>query len=105
SPIGRYAGALADLVLGDDSAASALVPTLDGATAIPPAVRRSLAALASHDRSAYEAAIRDLIADFESREEFLEDMPVADTVLAFQALAAERGLDVRLASPLLPEPS
>src|SRR5262249_35843940 len=64
SPIGRYAGALADLVLGDDSAASALVQTLDGATAIPPAVRRSLAALASHDRSAYEAAIRDLIADF-----------------------------------------
>jgi hypothetical protein len=29
-------------------------------------------------------------------------MPVADTVLALQALAAQRGIDVTLESPLLP---
>mgnify|MGYP001339310251 CR=1 FL=1 len=33
----------------------------------------------------------------------LEDLPVADTVLAFEKLAASRGLDVELTSPLLPD--
>ena len=102
SPIGRYAAALADLVLEEDGAATALVPTLRGAESIPPAVVDSLAALAGRDASAYESSITALVADFESRDEFLEDIPVADTVLAFQALAAERGIAAELASPLLP---
>ena len=42
------------------------------------------------------------MADFEARDAFLEDIPVADTVLALQELAAERGLDVALASSVLP---
>jgi hypothetical protein len=103
SPIGRYAAALAHLVRCGDDAASRLVTTLEGAEAIPPAVVTSLSALASRDGSVYETAIRALVADFEARDEFLEDIPVADTVLAFQVLAAERGLAVELASPLLPE--
>ena len=37
---------------------------------------------------AYRAAIEALVADFEARAEFLEDIAVADTVLALQALAA-----------------
>jgi hypothetical protein len=102
-PIGRYAATLADLVLEQDGDAAALVPTLVGAESIPPAVADGLAALAGRDASAYDSSIRALVADFESREEFLEDIPVADTVLAFQALAAERALGVELASPLLPE--
>jgi hypothetical protein len=102
SPIGRYAAALAELVLDEDSAAEALVPTLRGAESIPPAVVDSLAALAMRDASAYDSSIRALVADFESREEFLEDIPVADTVLAFQALAAERGIAAELVSPLVP---
>jgi len=104
-PIGRYAAALADLVLEDDGAARALVPTLRGAESIPTAVVDSLAALAERDASAYDRSVRALVADFESREEFLEDTPVADTVLAFQALAHERGLAVALSSPLLPDPA
>jgi len=103
SPIGRYAAALADLVLEEDGDAAALVPTLRGAGSIPPAVADSLAALAGRDASAYDSSIRALVADFESRDEFLEDLPVADTVLAFQALAAQRAMGVELASPLLPE--
>jgi hypothetical protein len=103
SPIGRYAAALADLVLEEDDDAAVLVPTLRGAGSIPPAVADGLAALAGRDASAYDSSVRALVADFESREEFLEDIPVADTVLAFQALAAERALGVELASPLLPE--
>jgi hypothetical protein len=102
SPIGRYAAALARLVLGDDAEAAAIASTLAGEAAIPPAVADSLSALAAPDSDAYEAAIVALVADFESREEFLEDIPVADTVLAFQVLAAARGISVPLASPLLP---
>ena len=102
SPIGRYAATLAELVLGDDEGAAALVPTLAGADAIPRTVVRSLAALAEADAAQYDVAIRDLVADFESREEFLEDVPVADTVLALQVLAAARGLDVELGSVTLP---
>ncbi len=62
----------------------------------------ALAALAARDAAAYETAIRALVADFEARDEFLEDTAVADTVLALQVLAQERGLAVELESPLLP---
>jgi hypothetical protein len=103
SPIGRYAGALALLVLEDDAAAAAIVPTLAGAESIPPAVTASLHAVAAGDADGYETAVNALVADFEAREEFLEDVPVADTVLAFQVLAAERGVVVELTSAVLPE--
>jgi len=43
-----------------------------------------------------------VLASFEARDEYLEDLPVADTVLVLQALARERGLDVPLRSPVLP---
>ena len=102
SPIGRYAAALAELVLGDDAAAAVLVPTFADAESIPPAVTRSLGALAANDASAYEVAVRALVLDFEAREEFLEDIPVADTVLALQALAVERAISVSLTSSVLP---
>jgi len=102
SPIGRYAAALARLVVGEDSDAAELATTFDGEASLPEAVTASLAALAAHDRPAYESAIRALVADFESREEFLEDVAVADTVLALQVLARDRRIDVELASRLLP---
>ena len=102
SPIGRYAAALGYLVLGKDDEAAALAETLVEESAIPPSVTESLAALAARDTFEYEIAIRALVADFEAREEFLEDTPVADTVLALQVLAASRGLAVDLSSPMLP---
>jgi hypothetical protein len=102
SPIGRYAATLASLVLEDDSTAAALAPTLEDTDSIPSSVVECLAALAAGDGAAYERAIGELVADFESREEFLEDIPVADTVLALQTLAGERSLSVPLASPQLP---
>jgi hypothetical protein len=102
SPIGRYAAALAGLVLGEDATARELAAGLVDAESIPPAVQESLAALASGDSPAYEGAIRALLSDFESREDYLEDTPVADTVLALQVLAAERGLAIALESRLLP---
>jgi hypothetical protein len=102
SPIGRYTAALARLIRDEDGDAARLAATLVGEGAIPPAVAGSLAALAARDAAGYEIAIRELVIDFESREAYLEDLPVADTVLALQALAEPRGLGVSLASPLLP---
>lgn len=102
SPIGRYAAALAHLVLDQDAQAGELAPTLQGRDDFPEPVAGTLVALAAGDATGYEAAIRALLADFASRPEFLEDIPVADTVLALQALAGARGLGVSLSSPLLP---
>ena len=101
-PIGRYAAVLALLVLGDDVRASELTPTLQSRDDFPQPVADALAALAGGDSGAYDTAVRSLLADFAQREEFLEDVRVADTVLALQALAGQRGLAVPLASPLLP---
>ena len=47
-------------------------------------------------------AIEAVLESFEAREEYLEDMPVADTVLVLQALARRRGIEAELSSPLLP---
>jgi hypothetical protein len=96
----RYAGTLALLVLGRDDEA-ALEATAFGAE-FPGDVAAALSALAAHDGERYARAVSLVVHSFESRDEFLEDARVADTVLALQALAAERGLVAELASPLLP---
>lgn len=102
SPIGRYAACLALLCLGRDDDTAPRAATLCADDAFPRPVADALAALAAGDGSAYEDAVRRVLASFETRDEFLEDVPVADTVLVLQALAARRGLAVSLASPLLP---
>jgi hypothetical protein len=103
SPIGRYAGALALLVLAEDTAARAAAGTLRDREDFPPAVADALAALAVADRAGYAAAVEAVLASFEDRTDFLEDMPVADTVLVLQVLASQRGVaaEPRL-SALLP---
>jgi hypothetical protein len=102
SPIGRYAAALALLVLDRNDETSELVVLLRGRDDFPEPVAGALTALAARSETGYETAIRVLLADFEARDDFLEDVPVADTVLALQALAKERGVVVRLESALLP---
>jgi len=102
SPIGRYAAALARLVLNTDAEAREEAASLQGRDDFPAPVADALVALAARDAAGYETAIRALLAEFEARDEFLEDIPVADTVLALQVLAADRGLRTSLVSPLLP---
>ena len=102
SPIGIYAAVLGHLVLREDEAAGELGRALRARDDFPAPVAGSLVALAARDADGYEREIPALLADFESREEFLEDTPVADTVLALQVLAGDRGLEVELRSPLLP---
>jgi hypothetical protein len=90
SPIGRYAGALALLVLGRDEQAAEVAATLG--EGFPGDVADALRALAAHEGAAYRAAVDSIRGSFETREEFLEDVPVPDTALALDALAAQRGL-------------
>ncbi len=43
-----------------------------------------------------------MLASFEERDAYLEDIPVADTVAVLERLAAERCVAAGLRSPLLP---
>lgn len=96
SPIGRYAGTLAHLVLREDVEARALGSTLRGRDDFPEAVADALVTIAAADRAGYLLAVEDILESFEERKEFLEDMPVADTVLVLQMLARERDAAVDL---------
>jgi hypothetical protein len=103
SPIGRYAGALALLVLRRDLEARTLAGTLRDRDDFPRPVADALTTIAAEDRAGYLVAVEDVLDSFEQREEFLEDVPVADTVLVLQLLAAQRDLAVDLpASQHLP---
>jgi hypothetical protein len=103
SPIGTYAATLAHLVLHDDDTARALGETLRHRDDFPPPVAEAIVSIAAGDRATFRDATEELLEDFEQRTEFLEDVPVADTVLVLQRLAADRGLaDGLRASPRLP---
>ena len=102
SPIGRYAATLALLVLGRDEEARVLAAGLRTHDDFPAPVGDALAFIAAQDPIAYVEAIEAVLESFETREDYLEDIPAADTVLVLQALAARRELDAVLSSPLLP---
>jgi hypothetical protein len=90
SPIGRYAGALALLVLGRDEEAAEVAETLG--KSFPGDVAAALVALGRHDGPAYAEAAASVRRSFEERAAFLEDVPVADTYLVLEALAERRRL-------------
>ena len=104
SPIGRYAAALAQLVVGEDEQAAVLAEGLrdDVEDAFPEPVASALAALAAGEAEAYAEAVTRVLASFEERDSYLEDVPVADTVIVLEAIAEQRGLAVRPSSALLP---
>jgi hypothetical protein len=103
SPIGRYAASLALLALARWPDARHQAATLRGLDAFPAAVADGLWTIARHDAAGYAEAIDAIVTLFETREEYLEDVAVADTALALQTLAARRGVAVELRpSPVLP---
>jgi hypothetical protein len=103
SPIGRYAACLALLVLGRDHEARVHADAIRTREDFPSDVGDALAMIAAGtDQIGYTEAIESVLDSFETRDEYLEDMPVADTVVVLQALAARRDLAVELESPLLP---
>jgi hypothetical protein len=102
SPIGRYTAALALLVLGDDERARPHADAIRIRDDFPHDVGDALAFISARDVLGYTEAVESVLASFEEREEYLEDLPVADTALVLQSLALERDLEVPLSSPLLP---
>jgi len=105
SPIGRYAACLALLVVGRDREARVQADTIRIRDDFPAAVGDALAMIAAGtDEIGYVVAVEEVLESFETREEYLEDVPVADTVIVLQALAERRGLvPAELSSPLLPD--
>jgi hypothetical protein len=97
-PAAAYAGALAAVVLGRE-------PDVERMLASGGAFERTgraLAALAADDGGSYAAALAEMVADFEAREQHLSGVAVADTAMVLERLAAARGLAVRPSSPLVP---
>jgi hypothetical protein len=101
SPIGTYAAALAALTLEDDARVGGLAERLGGSD-FPEPVAAAIGALAAADRDGYADSVAAVLESFETREDYLEDIPVADTVIVLEALAMRRGLAARLRSPILP---
>jgi hypothetical protein len=102
SPIGRYAATLALLVLGHDDEARKLADGLRTEARFPAPVGDALAYIAAEDPLGYIEAIETVLDSFEQRDEYLEELPVADTVMVLQALAARREMAAELSSELLP---
>jgi hypothetical protein len=102
SPIGRYAAALACLVLDDREHARVHADAIRIRDDFPRDVGDALATIAAEDVVGYIEAVESVLESFETRDEYLEGVPVADTVLVLQALAARRGMAAELSSALLP---
>jgi hypothetical protein len=102
SPIGRYAAALGCLVLGRWGEARVHADEIRIRDDFPREVGDALAMIAAEDVVGYVEAVESVLVSFETRDEYLEDVAVADTVLVLQALAARRDMAAELESPLLP---
>ena len=102
SPIGRYAAALANAVLGDWHETRFHADWIRTHDDFPAEVGDGLAFVAAEDVIGYIAAVETVLESFEQRDEYLEDVPVADTVLVLQRLAERRGMAAELESDLLP---
>lgn len=102
SPIGRYAATLAHGVLGEWDSVRVHADAARTHEAFPGDVADALAFIAAEDVVGYVVAIEAVLESFEQREEYLEDIPVADTVIVLQALARRRDMAAELESELLP---
>jgi hypothetical protein len=61
-------------------------------------------ALAAGDAPAYREAVSAIVRDFEGRDAHLTGVPVADTAMLMEALAAPRGLAAAPDSEMMPPP-
>jgi hypothetical protein len=108
SPTAAYVRALAALVAGEDAEAARWArvipgdPSASGAAGAFARATRAIVALANRDQAAYALALGEIVSDFEQRPEHLTGVPIADTALMFERLAARRGMSAGVSSPLLP---
>jgi hypothetical protein len=104
-----YAVALVALIEGDDELARRAARGMrEGAGELragEDAFERTadaIEALADRDGERYAGAVAAIVADFESRDEHLTGVPIADTAVMLERLAAPRGIAAEPSSPVMP---
>ena len=103
SPPAAYVVALCGLILRDDAAAIRGAEGMCGGTEAFVRTADAIEALALLEAERYADAVAEIVTSFETRDEHLTGVAIADTALMLQCLAAERGLDARPGpSPVLP---
>ena len=102
SPTAAYAVAIAALVHGDDERAAAAAERMRGGSDAFDRTADAIAALAAGDPGAYAVALGAIVDDFAGREEHLTGVPIADTAIMLERLAAARGISAGVHSPLMP---
>jgi hypothetical protein len=102
SPPSWYAVAIAALAAGDDALAARAAEGMRAGGGAFERTADAIAALAARDGAAYGAALDAIVADFAARDAHLTGVPIADTALMLERLAADRGLGARPDSPLVP---
>jgi hypothetical protein len=102
SPTAAYALALAALHQGDDEAAGVAAAAMDAGGPAFARTGAAIRALADGDAEGYRAAVAAIVDDFAGRDDHVTGVPIADTALVLERLAAPRRLAARPASPLLP---
>ena len=102
SPTAAYAVAIAALVHGDDERAAAAAEAMRGGSDAFDRTADAIAALAARDLGAYTTALQAIVDDFAGRSEHLTGVPIADTAVMLERLAAARALSSGVRSPLLP---
>jgi len=102
SPTASYARAIAALIAGDDAAAKRSATGMRAGSEAFGRTGAAIAALCDRDRDAYSSSLRAIVRDFESRDEHLTGVPIADTAVMLERLAEPRGMTARVDSRLLP---
>jgi hypothetical protein len=102
SPASWYALGIAALVEGDDGLARRAAAGMNEGSDAFGRAATAIAALADRDQAAYANAVATIVADFEARADHLTGVPIADTALMLERLAARRGMDAQPRSELLP---
>ncbi len=104
SATAAYALALAALVEDEDAQAGRRTAAMRGASEAFERTADAIDALVASDDAGYTEALRAIVRDFEARPEHLTGVPIADTALVLERLAARRGMSSGVTSPLLPLP-
>ena len=102
SPPAAYAHALAALIARDDAAARRWSGTMRAGSEAFDRTAEAIDALAAGDSERFSAALGEIVRDFEQRSEHLTGVPIADTAVMLQELAARRGTTAAVQSPVLP---
>jgi hypothetical protein len=102
SPTASYARAIAALIAGDYPAAEESAAGMRAGSDAFGRTADAIEALADHDPKAYGEALRAIVRDFETRDQHLTGVAIADTAVMLEQLAERRGMATRATSPVLP---